>query len=383
MADYPDTDAGRQAARDAGNWVGRDESGNLVIEPGHPGGQAGTGDSGGGGAGDGGGGGSSGGGGGGYYQTKNGLQTLQSMEQQLRSVGWQGGEPVATAYARTTGAPVAPAGGGGGGTSGGGGGGAGPVGQDASMDALRNFFGQTAGFSREELAEKARQFNENLAFIERQWERDGKPRLEIDRDIQALRRQEVESQIGLATRAQGLAEELGRGRLGIETRAQSLAEELGRGRLGLDQGTLGLNYLTTASQMGGPADYFQSVDFLRGARQRGDVPTFLDALRQNTQLPGFSGAGLTPPEAQTAAGLQAKLTGGSPITGYNPDQALAAIGSIFQRGATGLTPGSLERLDVNELDLLKSGGRKLGYDSDAWLRAYGRAGVGQQAAAPF
>jgi len=42
MADTWDlsTYAGRQAARDAGNWVGADSSGNVVLEAGHPGGQA-------------------------------------------------------------------------------------------------------------------------------------------------------------------------------------------------------------------------------------------------------------------------------------------------------------------------------------------------------
>lgn len=39
MADLS-TYEGRQAARDAGNWVGKDDSGNIVSEPGHPGGQA-------------------------------------------------------------------------------------------------------------------------------------------------------------------------------------------------------------------------------------------------------------------------------------------------------------------------------------------------------
>jgi hypothetical protein len=285
----------------------------------------------------------------GYYQTVNGLQTLGSMEQQLHAAGWQGGEDVVSAYARTTGGAVSPTGTGPArpGTP------STPTVPGTDLASLQKFFGQTAGFSREELAERARQFNESLALTERQWEREGKPRLQIDQDLQALKKWQAEQDIALQQK-----------------------------QLALQQGQLGLNYLTTASQMGGPSDVFNQIDFLRGARARGDVPQFLGALAQNTQLPGFSGAGTTPQEAMTAAGLAAKLGGTAPITSYNPDQALAQIGSIFQRGATGLTPGSLEQLDPNELAVLKAGGLKLGYDPDAWLRAYQRAGIGQQASGP-
>jgi hypothetical protein len=378
--------------------------------------------------------------------------------------------------------------------SGTGGGGVLPGGTD--LASLQKFFGQTAGFSREELAEKARQFNETLAQTEQQWEREGKPRLQIDQDLQSLRRWQAEQDIALqqaqvtgyynapsaaggglaagptqdqytqartqqlmgmgfdAQRAaqtataewnQGYAQsgnvagglppgisftspaagppgstpgtptlalqqlyggsgapqpgqatleaEMQRRQATLAELAQKQQYEIATGQLDLArqtqaqanaiaQGTLGLNYLTTASQMGGPSDVFNQIDFLRGARARGDVPQFLGALASNTQLPGFSGAGTTPQEAMTAAGLAAKLGGTAPITSYNPDQALAQIGSIFQRGATGLTPGSLERLDPNELAVLKAGGQKLGYDPDAWLRSYQRAGIGQQASGP-
>jgi hypothetical protein len=340
--------------------------------------------------------------------------------------------------------------------------------QGTDLASLQKFFGQTAGFSREELAEKARQFNETLAQTERQWEREGKPRLQIDQDLQALRRWQAEQDIALqqgtltgyynapgatpqlpsvpavdpsafyqqdaqtqalytqyhgtnaaadwardataavarATAAAGGgtpggmqgtptlalqqlyggagAPQPGQQTLDAELRRRqaALAELTQQQQNALAQGTLGLNYLTAASQMGGPSDVFNQIDFLRGARARGDVPQFLGALASNTQLPGFSGAGTTPQEAMTAAGLAAKLGGTAPITNYNPDQALQQIGSIFQRGATGLAPGSLERLDPNELAVLKAGGLKLGYDPDAWLRSYSRAGIGQQASGP-
>jgi hypothetical protein len=113
---------GRQAARDAGNWVGTDSSGNIVMEP-----------SGGGGGGTSSGstsGGSSGGTSGGTsssgtYTTVNGQQTISSMGSQLRSVGWQGdpndANAVIAAYAQTTGGAVTPSGGSTGGTGGTGG----------------------------------------------------------------------------------------------------------------------------------------------------------------------------------------------------------------------------------------------------------------------
>lgn len=43
------------------------------------------------------------------YQTVSGPRTLQQMEQELRAVGWQGGEDVLAAYTRTAKAPTPPA----------------------------------------------------------------------------------------------------------------------------------------------------------------------------------------------------------------------------------------------------------------------------------
>jgi hypothetical protein len=231
--------------------------------------------------------------------------------------------------------------------------------------ALREFFKQTAGFSREELAERARQFNEQMKLTEAQWEREGKPRLQIDQDLQQLRRWQAEQDIAL------------------QGRALDLQTEIQRGGLDLQRGQLGLSYLDAASKMGGPSDYFNSVDFFRGASQRGDVPVFLSALGSNTQMPAFQAAGSLAQNPMTAAGLTQKLTGAAPPSMYNADQALAQIGSIFKAGPTSLSRGSLEALDPNELALLKAGGQKLGYDPDQWLRAYGAAGIGQSSAKTY
>jgi hypothetical protein len=105
MADYDlSTYEGRQAARDAGNWVGADSSGNIVMEAPRA---------------------SSGGGGGappqdpravstnqygdGIFNTPNGQKTGTQIVQELRAVGWDGtGDPVEV-YNRTASAGGAPA----------------------------------------------------------------------------------------------------------------------------------------------------------------------------------------------------------------------------------------------------------------------------------
>jgi hypothetical protein len=432
------------------------------------------------------------------YQTPNGQKTGTQITQELQAAGWtgQGGDPVAV-YNRTaaagqqtntsTTAPTSSTP-----TVGGG------INQQALVESLKQglspFFSQTAGFSREELAERARQFDVGIQQIETQWQREGLPRLEIDQRLQALREWQAQQDIQM------------------------------------QRSSLGLQYLTTAANMGGPASVFQQADFLRGARQRGDVPGFLGDLASNTQLPAFTGAGNASIIPQTPGGLSLQLgagqtvsipgsgapmttapapapapgaaapapaptaqspmlgvhetfpegtwiglrkdlygpapnvfgqyingvivprsdseyfAAGSPHTvdmskehfaemqrpapvapvapapvyapapvvappmapatvatapvagvapttataglgtdpaGYSYDAALNQIGSIFRAGPTSLAPGSLERLDPNELAILRSGATKLGYDPDAWLRAYSRAGVGQAASSAF
>jgi hypothetical protein len=240
-----------------------------------------------------------------------------------------------------------------------------PGSSTSDQDALREFFRQTAGFSREELAERARQFNEQMKLTEAQWEREGKPRLQIDQDLQQLRRWQAEQDIAL------------------QGRALDLQTEIQRGGLDLQRGQLGLSYLDAAAKMGGPASYYQQSDFLRGAARRGDTPVFLNSLLSNTQLPAFAGSAGPAPDPMTAAGLASKLTGAAPTDVYNPDQTLAQIASIFKAGPTSLNRGSLEALDPNELALLRSGGQKLGFDPDQWIRAYGAAGIGQSSAKTY
>lgn len=234
-------------------------------------------------------------------------------------------------------------GGGGGGSGGGGGGGGGGNSGGGGMDmaALREFFGQTSGFSREQLAEMKREFDEQMALKEREWLRQGLPELEIKQRLAQL--------------------------------------EIDR-----FQSTTGLDYLKFASTLGGPADYFQASDFYRGAQQRGDVPLFLKALSSNSQMPAFAGAGAVPATPLTAAGIASRLTGNGATTlgGYNPEDALSTIGSIFKRGATGLAPNSLEQLSPSELGILQSGAKKLGYSWEDMIKSYGASRIGQMASTP-
>lgn len=226
-----------------------------------------------------------------------------------------------------------------------GGGGGGGQSLEAAKQAILAGFKESSGFSREELAEKKRQFDEQMALAEREWQRQGLPELQIKQRLAQLE----------------------------EDKFHETARQF--------NSTQGLEYLKFASSLGGPADVFQSADFYRGAQQRGDLPVFLQALEKNTQLPAFQGAGTVPQEAQTAAGIASRLTGGGATTpgGYNPDQALASIGSIFQRGATGLSGNALEQLNPSEIGILQSGAKKLGYSWDDWIKSYGASRVGQSA----
>lgn len=90
---------GRQAARDAGNWVGADSSGQIVMEPASGGGGSNT-VSGSSPAP------SSGGGGAQIYNTVNGPRTPEQMMRELEAAGWDHSGEIKDVYARTTGGAV-------------------------------------------------------------------------------------------------------------------------------------------------------------------------------------------------------------------------------------------------------------------------------------
>ena len=176
-----------------------------------------------------------------------------------------------------------PSGGGGDRPGGGGGGG--------DLDSLRRDilagFQASSGMSVRELEERKRQFDEEMALKEREWEREGLPRLEIDRRLADARIQEI-----------------------------AIQQEIARGNLGLD-------FVKTAASMGGPGDVFQMQDLLRGARSMADLPNWLTALKANTPMAAFQGQGAGTPLAQTPELLMQQLGG----TGARPAGALAAPGA--------------------------------------------------------
>lgn len=300
------------------------------------------------------------------------LQTDQSYRDQLRDAGYFVGSEGGQVYAEQVGADRSRN------LGGGGGGGPAPIpttpqvvpqGFDAKAFAnsltqgLSPLFGQVSGFERDRLRQENDQFLAQLQLERDRLERLQVPELEIRRQLAQL---EIEH----------------------TNRMDALQAELGRGQLDLQRGGLGLDYLKTAASMGGPADYFQSVDFMRGAQQRSDVPMFINSLRQNVQGPAFQAPGGQAPTPQTADNIMNRLgvptafqnarpTGMQPAPGYNTDKALGQIGDVYQQGLHKLPTGSLESLDQDELDIFQSGGKKLGYSVPAAFRQYSKSRVPQ------
>lgn len=234
------------------------------------------------------------------------------------------------------------------GVSGSGGGGGG--GSSSDQAAIRSFFAETAGFSREQLAEQKRQADQQIAWQREQMEKIGLPELAIKQRLADLEEQKF----------------------------QEASQQF--------RATQGLDYLKFASTLTGPENVFNAADFARGASQIGDLPVFLQALSSNTPLRAFTGNGPGVPTPQTAESLAARLLGTAPAataTGLTPQQqsdaALARIGSIFQRGANQIGAQGLESLTESERQILQAGGNKLGYDVPAWLQQYQQSRVAQRA----
>lgn len=276
--------------------------------------------------------------------------TDAQKEAQLRAVGWtpSPGDSVSAAWARTaTPADQAAANDQGDGQTG--------IGQrspgftpqdfkDAVTQAVTPFSQQTSGVTAAELAEKKRQFDATLEWTKQMWANQGLPELQIRQQAQALAQQEFEAQHAIA------------------------------------QSNLGLDYLKTAASLGGPADYFQQSNFLRGASANPAVPAFLSALQNNTGLAAFNapGAAINAPQAQSMATLAGGLTGAAgPV---NAQSALNAIGQIGARGGAALAPQALEQLSPDELGLFQSGLKASGFSMPSFLQSYQNSRIAQGAA---
>lgn len=126
---------------------------------------------------------------------------------------------------------------------------------------------------------------------------------EADRELRA---QQIENQMEMFKQQLELdrdrLEQVEIPRVGIEKARQKADEwyQEQQVKLGLlshmiARGNLGLDYLKQATEYAStPDNYFKLVDFMRGAKQRGDVPVYLKALMEGVQMPAWTEQGGQP-----------------------------------------------------------------------------------------
>jgi len=138
----------------------------------------------------------------------------------------------------------------------------------------------------------------------------------------------------------------------------------------------GMDYLKTAASLGGPADYFQQANYLRGAQANG-APAFLQSLQNNTGLAAFNAPGGTAPGVQSMQSLAGGMTGSG--QGNTQQAALNSIGAIGAAGGQALSPQALEQLNPDELNLFQSGLKASGFSMPSFLQSYQQSRIGQGA----
>ncbi len=251
------------------------------------------------------------------------------------------------------------------------------------MQQLEALFASGNGITLKQLQQARELADKQLALQQRQLEQVGIPQIAIQARLADLQGEQADRMYELAVRQQNFAEEMGR-------RQQDFNEEVGRGNLGL-------NYLTTAAKMGGPGDWIAAERFNAGAREVGQLPTWISTLQRNA--PGFAWAGPTgsPGPVQSPELLASKMTtapaGSSALPAWlipdrgikstgNPatDRALLEADRIFQAGGGSFAPGVLESLDPTQMQMLGGAGDALGYDVSGFLNRWKRSRIGQQAA---
>lgn len=224
-----------------------------------------------------------------------------------------------------------------------------------------------------DLAERQRQFDQQMAWQREQWQNQGVPNIEIAQREMKLREDEFAWQ-------KQYQQQTFDWQKNIQQQQQDWTKASG-------QANLGLNYLQQAAQLRGPSDWLALSNFMRGAQGNPDVPLFLQSLATNTQPGAVTGMqGTNAPTPQTMESLTAKLTGtpsgtqtSSVSTGSNVNETLDAIRGILQRGGAGLAPGSLERLTPAEMGVLQGGIEGVGGSMPDFLKQYQRGGIGQTA----
>jgi hypothetical protein len=146
---------------------------------------------------------------------------------------------------------------------------------------------------------------------------------------------------------------------------------------GLQQGQLGQQYLSTASQLTGPQNWFALSNYMRGAQGNPNVPTYLNSLANNVGMPSFQAQGSTAPETQNAANLAGGLQGTGGATSANP--SVDVFKQILQQGGQNLRPGALESLTPDELQTFGAGLGAAGGSLPSFLQQYQQSRMGQQA----
>lgn len=158
---------------------------------------------------------------------------------------------------------------------------------------------------------------------------------------------------------------LERERMAIQER--QFGEEMAFKRAGL-----GYNLLNMASQLRGPANYAQAAAFSRGLSQIPETPTFLDALRGQTNLAAFQAPGGAP-TPESLGTLMAKV-GGDPsggVAGGNPEASVAAARNMVAEGAHKLK--NLHTLNPMEQQMFGSLAEAGGADLPTFLSSYRRS----------
>lgn len=237
--------------------------------------------------------------------------------------------------------------------SGGGDGGGGGGGGNGGLDPLEDFFQNTSGFAIKDLEERKRQFDQQLDFERQRLERLGLPELAIQQQLANLQEQEFQFE-----------------------RAMALSNQ-------------GLDLLKFGATLRGPEDYFQSSDFMRGARERADVPLFLQQLQGNTGIQVMPGPGGEAPVPLTIQSLGGEATGtgggppapvGAPAPAAAPTYNENAARQFYNQAAilqgANLTDEQIRRFTSNPAEDARSRVRQMVQASgdpsfDAALRQYG------------
>ena len=270
------------------------------------------------------------------------------------------------------------------------------------LNALAGTWEQEHALAVEELAEKKRQFDEQLAWEREQMEAIGIPELEIQQRLQTLKEEEFAWEMEQA------------------------------------KANLGLQWVTQAAEYAA-SNPFQLSDFLRGASSQEGVPEFIQALAENVGVSGFGATGEASEEAirlgdvagwlsgdtttepaegqpeestdgervytlptgegggsaeervaetspgsittnvvsddgttsnaevtaQSTTGDTSGMSSYSDVLGYDTEAILKAIEAIYTQGAGALAPGTLEKMTEQERALLGQG-IEYSYGDDAY-----------------